>query len=109
MEVEPEAETEQPEAEEVTIAESEPEQAVALESEESEEKSFEELFNMDTLLRSKEIRKVAPEDEELTGPRTGNKSKGKKKKGHTVEYDPDKDESFVRYKHRKDDGWDEDW
>ena len=64
---------------------------------------------MDTLLRSKEIRKVAPEDEELTGPRTGKKSKGKKKKGHTVEYDPDKDESFVRYKHRKDDGWDEDW
>jgi len=109
VEVEPQAETEQPEAEEVTVAESEPEQAVALESEESEEKSFEELFNMDTLLRSKEIRKVAPEDEELTGPRTGKKSKGKKKKGHTVEYDPDKDESFVRYKHRKDDGWDEDW
>ncbi len=109
VEVEPQAETEQPEAEEVTVAESEPEQAVALESEESEEKSFEELFNMDTLLRSKEIRKVAPEDEELTGPRTGKKSKGKKKKGHTVEYDPDKDESFVRYKHRKEDGWDEDW
>jgi len=80
VEVEPRTETELPEAAEVTAAESEPEQAVELESEEVEEKSFEELFNMDTLLRSKEIRKVAPEDEELIGPRTGKKAKGKKKR-----------------------------
>jgi hypothetical protein len=109
-EVEPGAEAELVEAEDAkTVAEPATEQVVELEPEESEEKSFEELFNMDTLLRSKEMRKVAPEDEEPIGSRGGKKAKGKKKKGYTVEYDPDKDESFVRYKHRKEDGWDEDW
>ncbi len=109
-EAELQAEAELVEAEEAKIvAEPAAEQVVELEPEESEEKSFEELFNMDTLLRSKEMRKVAPEDEEPIGSRGGKKAKGKKKKGYTVEYDPDKDESFVRYKHRKEDGWDEDW
>jgi N utilization substance protein A len=106
IEVEPQAEVVLVEAEE---EETVVEPAVELEQEEGEEKSFEELFNMDTLVRSKEIKKVTPEDEELMSQQQSKKSKGKKKKGYTVEYDPDKDESIVRYKHRKDDGWDEDW
>ena len=33
--------------------------------------------------------------------------KGKKRKGYTVEYDPDRDATYVRHKHRNDDEWGE--
>ncbi|MFZ3070234.1 MAG: transcription termination factor NusA [Anaerolineaceae bacterium] len=74
----------------------------------ADEKSFEELFNMESIRRTKEEHE-APTDEEDQGElKLGKKSKGKKKKGYTVEYDPDKDTSVVHYKHKKEDGW-EDW
>lgn len=80
----------------------------ASEEPETEEKSFEELFKLESLRREEKIRDLAAEDEggDLKQDKKG---KGKKKKGYTVEYDPDKEESIVRYKHKKDDNWDEDW
>jgi hypothetical protein len=80
----------------------------AAEEPETDEKSFEELFNLESLRRDEKIRDLAAEDEggDLKQDKKG---KGKKKKGYTVEYDPDKEESIVRYKHKKDDSWDEDW
>jgi len=80
----------------------------AAEEPETEEKSFEELFKLESLRREEKIRDLAAEDEggDLKQDKKG---KGKKKKGYTVEYDPDKEESIVRYKHKKDDSWDEDW
>ena len=80
----------------------------AAEEPETDEKSFEELFNLESLRRDEKIRDLATEDEggDLKQDKKG---KGKKKKGYTVEYDPEKDESIVRYKHKKDDSWDEDW
>ena len=35
------------------------------------------------------------------------KKKGKKRKGYTVEYDPDRDATYVKHKHRNDDDWGE--
>ncbi|MFZ3151692.1 MAG: transcription termination factor NusA [Anaerolineaceae bacterium] len=74
----------------------------------SEEKSFEELFNMESLRRPKDGREVSVDEEDQGELKLGKKAKGKKKKGYTVEYDPDKDASFVRYKHKNEDEW-EDW
>ena len=69
----------------------------------TEDKSFEELFQMDTLRRTSES--SAEEDE--NGQPGDKKKKGKKRKGYTVEYDPDRDATYVRHKHRNDDEWGE--
>ncbi|MEA4930894.1 MAG: transcription termination factor NusA [Anaerolineaceae bacterium] len=69
----------------------------------AEDKSFEELFQMDTLRRTSES--SAEEDE--NGQPGDKKKKGKKRKGYTVEYDPDRDATYVRHKHRNDDEWGE--
>lgn len=78
---------------------------VEAESEDSEEKSFEELFRLDTMLRDKTI----PVDDEEHGQMMPSKKKGKKRRGYTVEYDPDQDTDVVRYKHRKSDEEWENW
>ena len=92
------------EAEEVTeTQEGEPE------PEETEEKSFEELFNLESLRRTQAVQKSPSEEEETFAQPSTKKAKAKKKKGYTVEYDPDKDASVVHYKHKNEDGWDEDW
>ena len=69
----------------------------------ADDKSFEELFQMDTLRRTTET--SAEEDE--NGQPGDKKKKGKKRKGYTVEYDPDRDATYVRHKHRNDDEWGE--
>ena len=69
----------------------------------ADDKSFEELFQMDTLRRTTET--SAEEDE--NGQPDDKKKKGKKRKGYTVEYDPDRDATYVRHKHRNDDEWGE--
>jgi len=56
---------------------------------------------MDTMRRTSD----AQDDEEETAMTGGKKKKGKKRKGYTVEYDPDRDATFVRHKHRNDDDW----
>ena len=69
----------------------------------ADDKSFEELFQMDTLRRTTET--SAEEDE--NGQPDDKKKKGKKRKGYPVEYDPDRDATYVRHKHRNDDEWGE--
>ena len=69
----------------------------------ADDKSFEELFQMDTLRRTTET--SAEEDE--NGQPDDKKKKGKKRKGYTVEYDPDRDATYIRHKHRNDDEWGE--
>jgi len=68
-----------------------------------DEKSFEELFNIDTMRRTSE---TSPEEEE-GGLGDDKKKKGKKRKGYTVEYDPDNDATIVRRTHRNEDNWGE--
>ena len=75
----------------------------------AEEKSFEELFKLESLHREEKARELVSEDEESADQKQDKKGKGKKKKGYTVEYDPDKEEEIVRYKHKKDGDWTEDW
>ncbi len=89
------------EAEEILEAEEEEDEE---EEEEEEEASFDELFS----LKSAEV--VAPaefeeeEEEDATGKK---KKKGKRKKKHVeVEYDPERDMTLVRKKHKRgDEGW----
>ena len=69
----------------------------------AEEKSFEELFKIDTMRRTS----VASEEEDESSLPGDKKKKGKKRKGYTVEYDPDRDATYVRHKHRNDDDWSE--
>ena len=82
------------------------EPAVTIEETEEEEVPFDKLF---------ELRQVVPaavasdeEEEEETEGGVPGKKKGKKKKKHVqVEYDPDKDQTIVTRKHRRDgEGWD---
>lgn len=95
------AEEEVPE-EEVVATEVETE----TEEEPSEEKTFEELFRLDTIRRDKT---VPEEDDEYRRMIADKKKKGKKRRGYTVEYDPEQDTDVVRYKHRKaEDEW-ENW
>jgi transcription termination factor NusA len=75
----------------------------------AEEKSFEELFKLESLHREEKARELVSEDEDSVDQKQDKKGKGKKKKGYTVEYDPDKEEEIVRYKHKKDGDWTEDW
>jgi len=86
-----------------------PEEPAVVEESGGEEKSFEELFKLESLRREEKARDVVTEDEESGDLKQGKKGKGKKKKGYTVEYDPDKEEDIVRYKHKNDGEWDEDW
>lgn len=75
----------------------------------AEEQSFEELFKMESIRRQKED--LEPSYEEEMGyapPKKQSRKASKKKRGYTVEYDPDLDEDIVRYKHKGDDDW-EDW
>jgi len=69
----------------------------------AEEKSFEELFKIDTMRRTS----IASEEEDESSLPGDKKKKGKKRKGYTVEYDPDRDATYVRHKHRNDDDWSE--
>jgi len=96
-EIVPEAEAiaDQPEEVEETVVTPEVEEPVA------EDKSFEELFQMDAMRRTSET----SEEEDENGLLGDKKKKGKKRKGYTVEYDPDRDATIVRHKHRNDDDW----
>ncbi len=77
-----------------------------LDPETGEEKSFEELFRLDSLRRDKIS---SEEEEEYRRMVPDRRKKGKKRRGYTVEYDPDQDTDVVRYTHRKsEDDW-EDW
>lgn len=67
----------------------------------AEEKSFEELFKIDSMRRRSE----STEEEDANGLPADKKKKGKKRKGYLVEYDPDSDATIVRRKHRNDDDW----
>ena len=72
----------------------------------TEEKTFEELFRLDSLRRDKT---TTDDDDELNAMDPSKKKKGKKRRGYTVEYDPDQDTDVVRYTHRKgEDDW-ENW
>jgi len=96
-------------AEEEAEAVIEPQAEEVEESATEEEKTFEELFNIGKVKFD-----YAPdlegstEEDETSDLASGKTKKGKKKKGYAVEYDPDKDESKVVRKHKRDDGW-EDW
>ncbi len=82
---------------EPTLVENEPEG--------TEEKSFEELFRLDTIQRDKATNE---DDDEINQLGQSKKKKGKKRRGYTVEYDPDQDTDVVRYTHRNDeDDWKE--
>ncbi|MDD3949380.1 MAG: hypothetical protein PHT43_07940, partial [Anaerolineaceae bacterium] len=107
VEVEVEQEPIQEEAQEKAELESEEveEEQVKAEIDDSEEKSFEELFRMDTMLRDKAI----PVEDDEHGQMMPSKKKGKKRRGYTVEYDPDQDTDVVRYTHRKSDEEWENW
>lgn len=71
-----------------------------------EEKTFEELFRLDSMRRDKV---TSEEDDEYRRMMPDKRKKGKKRRGYTVEYDPDQDTDVVRYSHRKsEDDW-EDW
>ena len=98
---------------EPVMAEPEPvavleEAVVEEEPEPVEEKSFEELFRMESVRRASDTREQDEEEEQAfsAGARKGKKA-AKKKKGYTVEYDPDKDTDIVRRHGRDDDSWDE--
>lgn len=106
VEIDGEVET----AEEETLEEPEPVleevQPVQVAGEGTEEKSFEELFRLDTMQRDKT---TTEDDDELNQLGASKKKKGKKRRGYTVEFDPDQNTDVVRYTHRKgEDGW-EDW
>jgi N utilization substance protein A len=106
VEIDGEVET----AEEETLEEPEPVleevQPVQVAGESTEEKSFEELFRLDTMQRDKT---TTEDDDELNQLGASKKKKGKKRRGYTVEFDPDQNTDVVRYTHRKgEDGW-EDW
>ena len=94
--------------EESVMAEPEVEEVTDLEAE--EEKSFEELFNLESLQRSSEPQPMMTEEEEMAmglPSRRANKAR-ERKEGYTVEYDPDRDTDIVRRKHKGEDDW-EDW
>jgi N utilization substance protein A len=93
-----------PEAETIVVQPEEVEEIVVTQEVEepvAEYKSFEELFQLDAMRRTSET----SEEEDENGLLGDTKKKGKKRKGYTVEYDPDRDATFVRHKHRNDDDW----
>lgn len=99
---EPEVEPDLPEEpEELPEEEPEPE---PVEEEDEEEKSFAELFS----LESTKIKPVREDDEEHILMTGGKKKKAKKKRSYTIEYDPDEDQTFKQFKYRDEDDW-ENW
>lgn len=101
-----EAEGAEESAEEETesvLEEVQPAQVVA---EGTDEKSFEELFRLDAMVRDKT---TTEDEDELNQLGTGKKKKGKKRRGYTVEFDPDQNTDVVRYTHRKDEENWENW
>ncbi len=97
---------EEPEAEETEKDEDEAEAEDVVDPETGEEKSFEELFQLDSMRREKG---ASEDDDEYRRMMPDKRKKGKKRRGYTVEYDPDQDTDVVRYTHRKnEDDW-EDW
>ena len=99
---EPEVELDLPEEpEELPEEEPEPEPVV---EEDEEEKSFAELFS----LESTKIKPVREDDEEHILMTGGKKKKAKKKRSYTIEYDPDEDQTFKQFKYRDEDDW-ENW
>lgn len=81
--------------------------AIAAEIEtEEEEISFDKLFELRTAMIPPTVSDGEEEEEELPGQK--GKKKGKKKKHVQVEYDPDRDQTIVYRKHRRD-GEDWDW
>lgn len=99
---EPELELDLPEEpEELPEEEPEPE---PVEEEDEEEKSFAELFS----LESTKIKPVREDDEEHILMTGGKKKKAKKKRSYTIEYDPDEDQTFKQFKYRDEDDW-ENW
>jgi N utilization substance protein A len=79
------------------------EQAEEVEEFAGEDKSFEELFQLDAMRRTSET----SEEEDELGLFGDKKKKSKKRKGYTVEYDPDRDATYVTRKHRNEDDWGE--
>lgn len=89
---------------ETVEAVSQPEMAAApVAEEETEELSFDELF---TLRADVPVDVVDEEEEETSTDKKGKKSKKKKKGSRFVEYDPDRDVSFIRKKHKRGEDWD---
>ena len=77
----------------------------------SDEKSFEELFKLESLRRASIGQAAMTDAEELAMGAADKKAKagkGKKKKSFTVEYDPDRDADIILRKHKGDDDW-ENW
>jgi len=72
----------------------------------TDDKSFEELFRLDTMRRDKV---TTEDDDELNQLGDSKKKKGKKRRGYTVEFDPDQNTDVVRYTHRKDEDEWENW
>ena len=112
VELEPEVEVETPQEPEVELdlpeepeelPEEEPEPE-PVEEEDEEEKSFAELFS----LESTKIKPVREDDEEHILMTGGKKKKAKKKRSYTIEYDPDEDQTFKQFKYRDEDDW-ENW
>ena len=97
--VELESETVEPET---SVVEESPELEVVEEEEDEEEKSFAELFS----LESARIKALPEDDEEHLLMTGGKKKKARKKKSYTIEYDPDQDQTFKQFKYRDEDDWD---
>ncbi len=97
--VELESETVEPET---SVVEESPELKVIEEEEDEEEKSFAELFS----LESARIKALPEDDEEHLLMTGGKKKKARKKKSYTIEYDPDQDQTFKQFKYRDEDDWD---
>ena len=73
------------------------------EADPGEEKSFEELLKMDSDRRNS----VNAEDEDdMSKLIDTKKKKGKKRRGITVEYDPDQETDIIYRHHRDEDDWD---
>jgi len=83
--------------------------APVVEGSPEEEKTFEELFKLETLKHSQEREHEAVEEEDFGAALSGKdgKKKAKKKKGYTVEYDPDLGEDVVRHTHKGESDWEE--
>lgn len=74
-----------------------------------EEKTFEELFKLETLKHNQGHVHEALEDEDygaIVSPKE-NKKKSKKKKGYTVEYDPDLGEDIIRRTRKGETDWED--
>jgi N utilization substance protein A len=83
--------------------------APVVEGSPEEEKSFEELFKLETLKHSQEREHEVVEEEDFGAALSGKdgKKKAKKKKGYTVEFDPDLGEDIVHRTRKGENDWEE--